>query len=101
MHGGGLPGRSILNRCDEALLPLGDRFSFASVSESSSSATVVSRARVRGVSPDRTSADDEHTNVVIMLLICTNADSPRWGRVTTRAAQPGCTAGVPTDLADQ
>jgi hypothetical protein len=33
--------------------------------------------------PDRTSADDEHTTGVIMVVTCGNAGSVRWGRVTT------------------
>jgi len=36
---------------------------------------------------DRTSADDGHTNPLIWVLSCGNAELPILGRVTTRAAQ--------------
>jgi hypothetical protein len=51
--------------------------------------------------PDRTSADDEHTNVVIMAFTCRNADSPQSGRVTTRRPQPRMCGGWPVGLATE
>ncbi len=51
--------------------------------------------------PDRTSADDEHTSVVINPVTCANVESPRSGRVTTGTPQARMCGVGPINAADQ